>query len=54
MLVIGVEEEIVTQYVEAYVDWHGIVQDWLGTDKNVVTSRSLRLLCILFVRPLVN
>ena len=30
MLVIGDEEKIVTQYVEAYVDWHGIVQDWLG------------------------
>ena len=54
MLVIGGEEEIVTRYVEAYVDWHGIVQDWQGRDDKVATLRSLRLLCILLVRALVT
>ena len=37
MLVIRDEEEIVTQYVETYVDWLGIVQDRRGKDEKPAT-----------------
>lgn len=37
MLAIGVGEGVVTQYSEAYVDWHAIVRDPRGKDEKFAT-----------------
>ena len=37
MLAIGVHEGVVTQLVEAHVDWQGIVQDWRRKDEKLAT-----------------
>ena len=56
MLIIGVEEEeeIVNQYVDAHVDWQGIVLDWRRKAGKVETLRALGLVCLVLVRTLVN